>query len=201
MVKKFVAIFGAIALLNGCTSVHYRFLCKSFGFFKVIRVFPIDLSSREKQIFHIRGVETPSALSRFLGGDTKYHIDLCVDSIPEASLYNIKGWNIQTRVSMGDFSKESGDIGGTSTGCWWADNSDGWKIVSNYFPSDIDLDKMLTIEFQIIRDSDDVIFFAKNHKRNPSGGALPLLEFHVKDGDSLMLNKFVNPRLVVWVED
>ena len=54
-----------------------------------------------------------------------------------------------------------------TTGCWKAEDSDGWKPYEQLLPANVDLEQPLTIEFQII------------------------------DGDSLTLKDLVNPRLVI----
>ena len=50
---KIVRILILALLLAGCTSDTIRAFDRTMGVFKVARVFPIDLSSRGKQIFHI----------------------------------------------------------------------------------------------------------------------------------------------------
>ena len=43
-------------------------------------------------------------------------------------------------------------------------------------------------------------FYAKSHKKDSLGNT-PILEYHVTEGDSLALRKFVNPRLIIVTGD
>lgn len=87
MVKGLLYILCILFLLTSCTGDQIRFLNKSLGLFKVMSVFPIDLSNTEKQVFHTR-LEKPVTSDK---GWTAYYIELCVDSIPDASLYYTNG--------------------------------------------------------------------------------------------------------------
>ena len=195
MVKKLLRIFGVLFWLVGCTGEQLRFLDHSLGFTKVVGVFPIDLNNTDKHLFRIRLDEPVSSRG------TPYYIELCVDSIPDVSLYYTHGWNIQTKVAIDNYSREKKleDIGVASTRCWWADDSDGWSLVRNSFPAGTDFSKPLTIEFQIMeRDSVGWTFLAKTDKTDSLGRiSTQILEYHVAKDDSLALHKFVNPRLVV----
>lgn len=57
---KIVRILILTLLLAGCTSSQLRSMSRSLGIHKVARVFPVDLSSREKQVFRVRNLEKPS---------------------------------------------------------------------------------------------------------------------------------------------
>ena len=115
MVKRLLYILCILFLLTSCTGDQIRFLNKSLGLFKVMSVFPIDLSNTEKQVFHTR-LEKPVTSDK---GWTAYYIELCVDSIPDASLYYTNGWVIQTKVSIDGYVKEEklDEIGINSTRC------------------------------------------------------------------------------------
>ena len=196
---KIARILILALLLAGCTSDTIRAFDRTMGVFKVARVFPIDLSSREKQIFHIRGLEKPSWLGRRSDGFTILFMDLCVDSIPDASLYYTSGWNVYTKFSMDGYLKEkdfSPGGGHSPSYCWKVDDSDGWHLTSNSFPAETDFDKTLTIEFQITG-SNNWTLTAKSHKKTPSGET-PVIEYHVNKDDSVSLSRFKNPRLIIW---
>lgn len=198
---KIVWMICIALLLAGCTGPQIRSVERALGTFKVIRIFPIDLSNTEKQIFQIRGIDKPSFWGRRSDGRITYHMDLCVDSIPNVSLDYVGGMEIHTKVSIEAFLKDDllDRVGITSsTNCWYVDDSDGWYLSSFLLPPETDLEQLLTIEFQIMKsDSNGWNFYAKSHRTFPSGET-PILKYHVRDGDTLALSKFKNPRLVIW---
>ena len=191
MVKKLLCIFGVLFLLTACTGEQIRFLDRSLGFFKVMRVYPIDLSNTEKHVFHIREHD----------GKRSVKINLCFDSIPDAgNLCVVEGLKIKTRISMDGFSHEmmTDNVESGSGKCWKYNDSYGLLLLSTGFPADIDFDNPLAIEFQIM-ESDSVkwTFYGNSFKLDEWGRAPPFVEILVVNGDSVALRKFVNPRLVV----
>ena len=199
MVKRLLYIFGVLFWLVGCTGEQIRFISRTTGLFKVVRVFPIDLNNTDKHLFRIRLDEPVSSRGM------SYDIELCVDSIPDVSLYYTHGWNIQTKIALDNYSREEKleKIGVTSTKCWFFDNSDGWHLTWGAFPPGTDSDKPLTIEFQIMeRDSAGWTFLAKKGKTDSLGRiSTQILEYHVAKDDSLALRKFVNPRILFVIGD
>ena len=192
MLKRLLYILCILFLLTACTGEQIRFLDRSLGFFKVMRVYPIDLSNTEKHVFHIREHD----------GRRSVNINLCFDSIPDAgNLRAVKGLRIKTRISMNGFSHErvtdNVEWGGTSS-CWFYNDSYGLELHSTGLPADIDFDNPLAIEFQIM-ESDSVkwTFYGNSLKLDEWGRAAPFVEINVVKGDTIALRKFVNPRLVV----
>lgn len=187
---NFIRLIIIVLFLVGCTSDHYRFLSRNLGFHRVIGVFPIDLSNHDKHIFRMKW-DGLTLGAKWHG----YNMDLCVDSIPNASLFWTHGLNIFTKISIDDYTNEEmlDNIGIETTKCWWVNDSDGWYLLSRDFPVGTDLDKPFVIEFQIMEaDSGGWSFFAK------SGDDTSSIEHHIKDDDSLSLSRLKNPRLVVW---
>ncbi len=92
MLKILLYILGILFLLTACTSEQIRFINKSFGYFKVMRVYPIDLSNTEKHVFHIKEHDSRRTVN----------INLCFDFISNAgNLKVVEGLRIKTRISMG----------------------------------------------------------------------------------------------------
>ena len=191
MVKRLLYIVGILFLLTACTGEQIRFLNRSLGFFKVMRVYPIDLSNTEKHMFHIREHD----------GRRLVNINLCFDSIPDAgNLRTVEGLSTKTRISMDGFSHEvmTDKVISSSGNCWMYNDSYGLQLLSWVLPADIDFDNPLTIEFQIM-ESDSVkwTFYGNSLKLDEWGRAAPFVEINVVKGDTVALRKFVNPRLVV----
>lgn len=198
---KIVRILILALLFAGCTGYQLRSTSRSLGIHKVARVFPVDLSSREKQVFRVMGLEKPSLLGRRFDGLIQIKMNLCVDSIPGVSIEDFRNLKVDLNISMDEFKDNQayGKIGSSPSSCWWADNSDGIHLATTYLPSDTDFNKPMIIEFQI-KNSYGWTLIAKSHKPD-SSGITPLLEYEIVNGDTLALSKFRNPRLVIWTGD
>ena len=200
---KIVRILILALLLAGCTSSQLRSISSSLGFHKVSRVFPVDLSDREKQVFRIRGLEKPSMLVHRSDGTFPFSLNLCMDSIPGVSIEVFKGFDVDLKLSM-----DEGPIdyvytkNGTTHTCWWADNSEGIELAVAYLPTSADFNKPITIDFQL-KDDRSWSLLAKSHKQDPSGNT-PIIEIDVNDvknKNRRAMSKLKNPRIVIWTGD
>ena len=195
---KIVRILILTLLLAGCTSSQLRSMSRSLGIHKVARVFPVDLSSREKQVFRVRNLEKPSFWGRRFDGTNQVGVNLCVDSILDVSIQAFRDLDIDLKISMDGYSDNQvmHRIAVGPSSCWWMDDSDGVLLGSIDLPVNTDFNEPMIIEFQI-KNRYGWTLIAKSHKPDPSGNT-PLLEYEVVNGDTLALKKLVNPRLVIW---
>ena len=192
MLKILLYILGILFLLTACTSEQIRFINKSFGYFKVMRVIPIDLSNTEKHVFHIKEHDSRRTVN----------INLCFDFISNAgNLKVVEGLKIKARISMGRFSHEimtDSAVWAENGACWFYNDSHGLQLLNSDLPADIDFDNPLTIEFQIM-ESDCVkwTFYSNPHDLDEWGRLPPPVKINVVKGDTVALRKIANPRLVV----
>ena len=97
---KIVRIICITLFLVGCTSYQLRSTSRSLGIHKVARVFPVDLSSREKQVLCVKNLEKPSFLGGRFDGTNQVGVNLCVDSILDVSIQTFRNLDIDLLICL-----------------------------------------------------------------------------------------------------
>lgn len=145
-------------VLSGCCLLNYPFRLS-----ETIASFPIDIDSREPQIFELDNIKTDKIFYLYtLDRQGPYSVDICTDDSLYTESFNIK-WSItmitdgiEPKTKTRDFISYGG--GGCSK------YESGWTLDEYVLPKDFNRNQKVTLIFQILEDKGGFLKARKNPK-------------------------------------
>lgn len=144
-------------VLSGCCLLNYPFRLS-----ETIASFPIDIDSREPQIFELDNIKTDKIFYLYtLDRQGPYSVDICTDDSLYTESFNIK-WSI-TMITDGIEPKtKTRDFISYGGGC--SKYESGWTLDEYVLPKDFNRNQKVTLIFQILEDKEGFLKARKNPK-------------------------------------